>query len=439
MNFTLEKSATAFAEAKRYIPGGVNSPVRSFRGVGGTPPFIAKAAGSRIYDIDGHSYIDYVGSWGPMILGHAHPEVTHELTDALTRGTSYGAPTLLETELARMITEAVPSMELVRFVNSGTEATMSVLRLARAFTKRNKIIKFAGCYHGHHDSLLVKAGSGATTLGVPDSPGVPESIAGNTITVEYNDAAGLAAVFEKQGEDIAAVIIEPVPGNMGLVLPRPGYLKQVREITEKYGALLIFDEVMSGFRVAYGGAQELYNITPDLTCLGKVIGGGLPVGAYGGRQDIMELIAPAGPVYQAGTLSGNPLAMTAGLATLRLLSHTEGFYEQVTKTTAALCTGIQAQAQKQGFDFQFHQVGTMFGLFFTDKPVYDYASAKQSDVDAFNIYFHAMLEQGVYLAPSQFEASFMSGVHSQADIDATIAASGNAFAKVAQYYSQRRA
>lgn len=439
MKFTLEKSAVAFAEAKRYIPGGVNSPVRSFRGVGGTPPFIAKAVGSRIYDIDGNSYIDYVGSWGPMILGHAHPEVTHELTDALARGTSYGAPTLLETELARLITEAVPSMELVRFVNSGTEATMSVLRLARAFTKRNKIIKFAGCYHGHHDSLLVKAGSGATTLGVPDSPGVPESIAGNTITVEYNDAAGLASIFEQQGEDIAAVIIEPVPGNMGLVLPRPGYLKQVREITEKYGALLIFDEVMSGFRVAYGGAQEVYNITPDLTCLGKVIGGGLPVGAYGGRQDIMELIAPAGPVYQAGTLSGNPLAMTAGLATLRLLSHTEGFYEQVTKTTAALCAGIQAQAQKQGFNFQFHQAGTMFGLFFTDKPVYDYDSAKQSDVAAFNIYFHSMLEQGVYLAPSQFEASFMSGVHTQADIEATIAASGNAFATVAQYYCQQKA
>lgn len=436
MNFTLEKSTAAFAEAKQYIPGGVNSPVRSFRGVGGTPPFIAKAAGSRIYDIDGNSYIDYVGSWGPMILGHAHPEVTHELTEALTRGTSYGAPTLLETELARLISEAVPSMELVRFVNSGTEATMSVLRLARAFTKRNKIVKFAGCYHGHHDSLLVKAGSGATTLGVPDSPGVPATIAGNTLTVEYNDAAGLTAIFEQYGEDIAAVIIEPVPGNMGLVLPRDGYLQQVRAITEEYGALLIFDEVMSGFRVAYGGAQEVYNITPDLTCLGKVIGGGLPVGAYGGRRDIMELIAPAGPVYQAGTLSGNPLAMTAGLATLRILSHTERFYEQVTAMTAALCAGIKLQAEKHGFNFQFHQAGTMFGLFFSDKPVYDYVSAKQSDVAAFNIFFHAMLEQGVYLAPSQFEAAFMSGAHTQADIDATIAASGNAFAKVAQYYQR---
>lgn len=434
MAFSLDKSATAFAEAKQYIPGGVNSPVRSFRGVGGTPPFIAKAAGSRIYDIDGNSYIDYVGSWGPMILGHAHPEVTSELTDALTRGTSYGAPTLLETELARLITEAVPSIEMVRFVNSGTEATMSVLRLARAFTKRNKIIKFVGCYHGHHDSLLVKAGSGAATFGVPDSPGVPETIAGNTITVDYNDAKGLAAAFEKNGADIAAVIIEPVPGNMGLVLPRPGYLEKVRAITEQYGALLIFDEVMSGFRVAYGGAQEEYNITPDLTCLGKVIGGGLPVGAYGGRRDIMELISPAGPVYQAGTLSGNPLAMTAGIATLRLVSQTENFYNKVIAMTAALCDGIRTQAQKHGFNLQFHQAGTMFGLFFSDKPVYDYNSAKLSDITAFNIYFHAMLEQGVYLAPSQFEASFMSGAHTQADIDATIAASGNAFAKVAEYY-----
>ncbi|HWR41645.1 glutamate-1-semialdehyde 2,1-aminomutase [Sporomusa sp.] len=438
MAFKLDKSAKAFAEAKQYIPGGVNSPVRSFRGVGGTPPFIAKAAGSRIYDIDGNAYIDYVGSWGPMILGHAHPEVISELKDALERGTSYGAPTLLETELARLITEAVPSMELVRFVNSGTEATMSALRLARAYTKRNKIVKFAGCYHGHHDSLLVKAGSGATTLGVPDSPGVPESIAGNTLTVDYNDAKGLTELFEKHGEDIAAVIIEPVPGNMGMVLPRPGYLEKVRALTEGYGALLIFDEVMSGFRVAYGGAQEVYNITPDITCLGKVIGGGLPVGAYGGRRDIMEQIAPAGPVYQAGTLSGNPLAMTAGLATLRLLSETPDFYEKVTTMTAALCAGVQAQAQAFGFNFQFHQAGSMFGLFFNDKPVYDYDSAKRSDVAAFNVFFHSMLEQGVYLAPSQFEAAFMSGAHTHADIGATIAASGNAFAKVAEYYRQHK-
>ena len=438
MPFRLAKSAAAFAEAKRYIPGGVNSPVRSFRGVGGIPPFIAKAAGSRIYDIDGNSYIDYVGSWGPMILGHAHPEVLSELQEALERGTSYGAPTLLETELARLITEAMPAIELVRFVNSGTEATMSALRLARAYTNRSKIVKFAGCYHGHHDSLLVKAGSGALTLGVPDSPGVPATIAGNTLTVEYNDAKELAAVFARHGEDIAAVIIEPVPGNMGLVLPRPGYLEKVRAITEQYGALLIFDEVMSGFRVAYGGAQEIYKITPDLTCLGKVIGGGLPVGAYGGRRDIMEMIAPAGPVYQAGTLSGNPLAMAAGLATLRLLTQTENFYERVTTMTAALCAGVQAQSIAYGFDFQFHQAGTMFGVFFSDKTVYDYNSAKQSDVAAFNIYFHAMLEQGIYLAPSQYEAAFMSGAHTHADIGATIAASGHAFAKVAEYYRQQK-
>lgn len=437
MVFSLIKSATAFAEAKKYIPGGVNSPVRSFRGVGGTPPFIAKAAGSRIFDIDGNSYIDYVGSWGPMILGHAHPEVIDELQEALQRGTSYGAPTLVETELARLITEAVPSMELVRFVNSGTEATMSVLRLARAYTNRNKIVKFAGCYHGHNDSLLVKAGSGALTLGVPDSPGVPASITGNTVTAQYNDAEGLARLFKQYGEDIAAVIIEPVPGNMGLVLPQPGYLEKVRAITEEYGALLIFDEVMSGFRVAYGGAQEAYNITPDITCLGKVIGGGLPVGAYGGRRDIMELIAPAGPVYQAGTLSGNPLAMTAGLATLRLLTENAGFYRELITMTGALCAGIRAQAVSYGLNLQFHQAGSMFGLFFSDKPVYDYDSAKQSDVAAFNIFFHAMLERGVYLAPSQFEAGFMSNAHTQADINTTIAASGHAFAKVAEYYWQQ--
>ncbi|TWH45963.1 glutamate-1-semialdehyde 2,1-aminomutase [Sporomusa sp. KB1] len=437
MTFTLNKAETAFAEAKRYIPGGVNSPVRSFRGVGGTPPFIARANGSHIFDIDGNEYIDYVGSWGPMILGHAHPEVTAELRVALERGTSYGAPTLLETELARLITEAIPSMDLVRFVNSGTEATMSVLRVARAYTKRSKIVKFTGCYHGHHDSLLVKAGSGATTLGVPDSPGVPESIAGNTITVDYNDVQGLSNLFEQQGEEIAAVIIEPVPGNMGLVLPKPGYLDKVRAITEQYGALLIFDEVMSGFRVAYGGAQELYNITPDLTCLGKVIGGGLPVGAYGGRRDIMELIAPAGPVYQAGTLSGNPLAMTAGLATLQIVTQDADFYEKITAKTAALCAGIQAKAKEFGFAYQFHQAGSMFGLFFSEQSVYDYASAKCSDIAAFTVYFHAMLEQGIYFAPSQFEASFMSAAHTQEDINATIYACGNAFKRVAEYVSKQ--
>lgn len=434
MAFNLEKSTQAFAEAKQYIPGGVNSPVRSFRGVGGTPPFIARAAGSYIYDIDGNRYIDYIGSWGPMILGHAHPVVTQALTEAIARGTSYGAPTLLETELAMLVKQAVPSMELVRMVNSGTEATMSVLRLARAYTKRSKILKFVGCYHGHHDSLLIKAGSGAATLGVPDSPGVPEAVASGTITVAYNDIEELTQVFNTYGEDIAAVIIEPVAGNMGMVLPRAGYLAKVREITQQCGALLIFDEVMTGFRVAYGGAQSIYGIKPDLTCLGKIIGGGLPVGAYGGRRDIMELISPAGPVYQAGTLSGNPLAMTAGITTLNILSKTTDMYEKLAQKTVALCTGIRTQGEKFGFKLQYHQLGAMFGMFFTGEPVYDYNSAKKSDIGAFNTFFHAMLEQGIYLAPSQFEAGFMSAAHSEEDIAATIAASAYAFGKVAEYY-----
>lgn len=437
MLFNLDKSAAAFEEAKRYIPGGVNSPVRSFRGVGGTPPFIARAQGSKLYDIDGNEYIDYVGSWGPMILGHTHPAVTEALREALYHGTSYGAPTMLETELAKLVCQAVPSIELVRMVNSGTEATMSVLRLARAFTKRSKIVKFAGCYHGHHDSLLVKAGSGATTLGVPDSPGVTQSVASGTITVNYNDADALAQVFSQDGEDIAAVIIEPVPGNMGLVLPREGYLQKLREITEKYGALLIFDEVMSGFRAAYGGAQSVYGIKPDLTCLGKVIGGGLPVGAYGGRRDIMEHISPAGPVYQAGTLSGNPLAMTAGLTTLKILAAMPDAYDKLTRKIAVLSAGIRAQAEKFGLTLQYHQIGSMFGIFFSDEPVYDYDSARHADTRAFGVFFHAMLEQGIYLAPSQFETSFMSTVHSDADIAATIAASAKAFAKVAEYYQEK--
>jgi len=434
MTFNLHKSTQAFEEAKQYIPGGVNSPVRSFRGVQGTPPFIERAAGSYLYDIDGNQYIDYIGSWGPMILGHAHPDVVQALTAAVSKGTSYGAPTLLETELAKLVNQAVPSMELVRMVNSGTEATMSVLRLARAYTKRSKIVKFAGCYHGHHDSLLIKAGSGAATLGVPDSPGVPESIASGTITVAYNNSEELAQVFKDYGSEIAAVIIEPVAGNMGMVLPQEGYLAKVREITEQYGALLVFDEVMTGFRVAYGGAQSVFGIKPDLTCLGKIIGGGLPVGAYGGRRDIMELISPAGPVYQAGTLSGNPLAMTAGITTLKLLANTPDFYEQLAQKTMMLCAGIRRQGEKFGFDLQYHQLGAMFGMFFANQPVYDYDSAKQSDIGAFNTFFHAMLKQGVYLAPSQFEAGFMSVAHSEEDIAATITASGYAFGKVAEYY-----
>ncbi|WP_378957130.1 glutamate-1-semialdehyde 2,1-aminomutase [Pelosinus sp. sgz500959] len=433
MTLNLDKSTQAFNEAKQYIPGGVNSPVRSFRGVGGTPPFIASASGSYLFDIDGNQYIDYIGSWGPMILGHAHPTVIAALTEAIGRGTSYGAPTTLETELSKLVNQAVPSMELVRMVNSGTEATMSVLRLARAYTKRSKIVKFAGCYHGHHDSLLIKAGSGAATLGVPDSPGVPESIASGTITVAYNDIEGLTQIFKEYGEDIAAVIIEPVAGNMGMVLPKEGYLAKVREVTQQYGALLVFDEVMTGFRVAYGGAQSIYGIKPDLTCLGKIIGGGLPVGAYGGRRDIMEMISPAGPVYQAGTLSGNPLAMTAGITTLKLLMETPDLYEKLAQKVTALCDGIRAQAEKFGFELQYHQLGAMFGMFFSDEPVYDYDSAKKSDIGAFNIFFHAMLEKGVYLAPAQFEAGFISAAHSDEDIAATIAASAYAFGKVAEY------
>lgn len=438
MTFNLDKSTEAFNEAKQYIPGGVNSPVRSFRGVGGTPPFIASASGSYLYDIDGNKYIDYIGSWGPMILGHAHPTVTAALTEAISRGTSYGAPTTLETQLAKMVNEAVPSMELVRMVNSGTEATMSVLRLARAYTKRNKIVKFTGCYHGHHDSLLIKAGSGAATLGVPDSPGVPEAIASGTITVDYNDIEGLAQVFIEHGGDIAAVIIEPVAGNMGMVLPKEGYLAKVQEITQQYGALLVFDEVMTGFRVAYGGAQSVYSIKPDLTCLGKIIGGGLPVGAYGGRRDIMEMISPAGPVYQAGTLSGNPLAMTAGITTLKILLETPNLYEKLAQKVTQLCAGIRAEGEKFGFKLQYHQLGAMFGMFFSDQPVYDYDSAKQSDIGAFNVFFHAMLEQGVYLAPAQFEAGFISAAHSDEDIAATIAASAYAFGKVAEYYKETK-
>ena len=438
MAFNLDKSTQAFNEAKQYIPGGVNSPVRSFRGVGGTPPFIASAAGSYMYDIDGNKYIDYVGSWGPMILGHAHPAVVAALTKAVARGTSYGAPTLLETELAKLVNQAVPSMELVRMVNSGTEATMSVLRLARAYTKRNKIVKFIGCYHGHHDSLLVKAGSGAATLDVPDSPGVPAATAAGTISVNYNDIDELAEVFRQHGDDIAAVIIEAVVGNMGMVLPKDGYLAKVREITEEYGTLLIFDEVMTGFRVAYGGAQSVYGIKPDLTCLGKIIGGGLPVGAYGGRRDIMEMISPAGPVYQAGTLSGNPLAMTAGITTLTLLAQSPNLYEELAQKTTTLCAGIRDQGEKFGFKLQYHQLGAMFGMFFSDQPVYDYESAKKSDIGAFNTFFHSMLEQGVYLGPSQFEAAFMSAAHSEEDIAATIKASAYAFGKVAAYYKSKK-
>lgn len=431
----LTKSAAAFREAKTLMPGGVNSPVRSYRSVDCDPPFIARAEGSRIYDIDGNEYIDYVGSWGPMIVGHAHPKVVKALQEAVTRGTSYGAPTLAESELAKLVRQVYPSMELLRMVNSGTEATMSALRLARGFTRRDKIVKFIGCYHGHSDGLLVKAGSGLATFGVPDSPGVPKNVAADTITVPYNDSDAIAAVMTEHGQEIAAVIVEPVAGNMGLVLPESGYLEKLRQLTTESGALLIFDEVMCGFRASLGGAQAAYGVTPDLTCLGKIIGGGLPVAAYGGRRDIMSFISPAGPVYQAGTLSGNPLAMTAGLATLQILTAepTRGepdYSRRLTLQTKKLVLGWEQQAKKADVPVQVHQAGSMFGLFFNAHHVRDYATSAASDQEAFKVWFRAMLEQGIYLAPSQFETIFLSGAHTDADIDTTLAASEKAFAAV---------
>ena len=431
----LTKSAAAFREAKTLMPGGVNSPVRSYRSVDCDPPFIARAEGSRIYDIDGNEYIDYVGSWGPMIVGHAHPKVVKALQEAVTRGTSYGAPTLAESELAKLVQQVYPSMELLRMVNSGTEATMSALRLARGFTRRDKIVKFIGCYHGHSDGLLVKAGSGLATFGVPDSPGVPKNVAADTITVPYNDSDAIAAVMTEHGQEIAAVIVEPVAGNMGLVLPESGYLEKLRQLTTESGALLIFDEVMCGFRASLGGAQAAYGVTPDLTCLGKIIGGGLPVAAYGGRRDIMSFISPAGPVYQAGTLSGNPLAMTAGLATLQILTAepTRGepdYSRRLTLQTKKLVLGWEQQAKKADVPVQVHQAGSMFGLFFNAHHVRDYATSAASDQEAFKVWFRAMLEQGIYLAPSQFETIFLSGAHTDADIETTLAASEKAFAAV---------
>jgi glutamate-1-semialdehyde 2,1-aminomutase len=415
------KSASAFEEAKKYIPGGVNSPVRAFKSVGQTPLFMERGEGSRIFDIDGRSYIDYVGSWGPLILGHAHPDVLKSVLDTAVKGTSFGAPTLLETEMAKMVVERVPSLDMVRMVNSGTEATMSALRLARGFTSRDKILKFEGSYHGHADALLIKAGSGVATLGLPDSPGVPASVAANTITVPYNHLDAVQLVFEKFGEDIAAVIVEPVAGNMGVVPPVPGFLQGLRELTKQYGSLLIFDEVMTGFRVHKHCAQGLYGITPDLTCLGKVIGGGLPVGAYGGRREIMEMIAPAGPIYQAGTLSGNPLAMAAGFTTLKLLDE-PGVYEDLERKSARLEQGFTNNAVELGIASTVNRVGSMICPFFTEQQVIDYESAKTSDTGKFNAYFAQMLDEGVSVAPSQFEGMFVSAAHSDEDIEATIEA-----------------
>ena len=412
---THTKSDALFQKALALIPGGVNSPVRACRSVGCNPPFIARGEGSHIFDADGNEYIDYVGSWGPLLLGHRHPEILAALERALTIGTSFGAPTEQEIELAEAICRAVPSIEMVRLVNSGTEATMSAIRVARGFTGRDLTIKFEGCYHGHVDSLLVKAGSGIATLGIPDTRGVPKAFADTTIALPYNDANAVEAAFKAHPDEIAAVIVEPVVGNMGCVPPQSGYLEALREITTRYGALLIFDEVMTGFRVAFGGAQQRYNIRPDLTTLGKVIGGGLPVGAYGGRRDIMSQVAPAGSIYQAGTLSGNPLAVAAGLAMLRHLEAHPEIYDRLERQGAKL-----AASAPQGVTV--NRVGSMFTFFFTDQPVTNWESAKRSDTAKFGSFWRSMLDQGVYLAPSQFEAAFLSAAHTEADIEKTIAA-----------------
>ena len=415
------RSRKLFEEAKKHIPGGVNSPVRAFRSVGGDPIFIRKAKGSKIFDADGKAYIDYVLSWGPMILGHAHPKVTAALKKAIVNGTSFGAPTELEITLARMVKKAVPSIEMVRMVSSGTEATMSAIRAARGFTGRDKILKFDGCYHGHGDSLLVKAGSGVATFGLPDSPGVPADLAKHTLTVAFNDLAAVNDLCRREGERIACIIVEPVVGNMGCVPPAPGFHEGLRKVCDQYGIILIFDEVMTGFRVAYGGAQQLYKIRPDLTTLGKVIGGGLPVGAYGGKRAIMEKISPLGPIYQAGTLSGNPLAMTAGIETLKLLGK-PGVYKALEKRSAELEAGLRNAAQEAGVPATINRVGSMFTTFFTDRQVTDFSSAKTSDTTRFGNFFRSMLKLGVNLAPSQFEAAFLSLAHSKVDIARTVEA-----------------
>jgi len=421
MTMNINRSIELFRQAQSILPGGVDSPVRAFRAVGGQPIFIDRGIGPYLYDVDGNRYIDYVLSWGPLILGHAHPQVVSSIQQAAEKGTSYGAPSPLEIELGRLVQSFMPEIEMIRFVNSGTEATMSALRLARAFTKRDKIIKFEGCYHGHADLLLVQAGSGVATLGLPDSPGVPPATVQDTLVARFNDLDSVTALFERFPGQIAAVIIEPVAGNMGVVPPRPGFLSGLRDITKAHGALLIFDEVMTGFRVHPGGAQALYDIKPDLTTLGKVIGGGLPVGAYGGRQEIMEMIAPSGPVYQAGTLSGNPLAMAAGIATLNVLQ-TPGTWKQIETAAEKLSQEIRKIAEKASIPIQGNQVGTMFSIFFTETPVDDWTTAKTSDTNRFAKYFQGMLQRGVYLAPSQFEAGFVSIMHDEAVLNVTLEA-----------------
>ena len=425
------KSEKLFQQAQALIPGGVNSPVRAFRSVGGTPRFIERGEGACIWDADGNRYVDYVLSWGPLALGHAHPAVVKALQEAVTRGTSYGAPTELESQLAQLVIDLVPSVEMIRFVNSGTEATMSALRLARAYTGREKIIKFAGCYHGHADMLLVQAGSGVATLGLPDSPGVPESTAAQTLTAPFNDLESVRQLFTENPGRIAAVIVEPIAANMGFVLPQDGFLLGLQELCRENGALFILDEVMTGFRVAPGGAQQRWNLDPDLTCLGKVIGGGLPVGAYAGKREIMQMVAPAGPMYQAGTLSGNPLAMTAGLVTIWTLIE-PGMFERVEQQTEKLARGIEAAAQAAGIPIQVGNCGTMFGFYFLREAgvtISNYAEAKQhADTARYGKFFHAMLDAGVYLAPSQFEAAFVSSAHGDAEIDETLAAVERVFA-----------
>ena len=426
----MTNSANLFEQAKQTIPGGVNSPVRAFNGVGGTPVFFERAEGALTYDVEGKEYIDYVGSWGPMILGHNHPAIKSAVMAAVEKGLSFGAPTAVEVEMANKVTEFLPSVEKVRMVNSGTEATMSAIRLARGYTGRNKLLKFEGCYHGHADSLLVKAGSGLLTMGVPSSPGIPADVAQHTVTAEFNNLESVRALFEQNKDDIACVIVEPIAGNMNCIPPKQGFLEGLRDICDEFGAVLIFDEVMTGFRVAKGSAQGLFGITPDLTTLGKVIGGGMPVGAFGGKKAIMDHLAPDGPVYQAGTLSGNPVAMAAGLAALTELEK-DGFYEDLTAKTTYLLEGIQAQADKNGVALTTSQVGGMFGLFFTDADkVESFAEVQKCDGAKFNKFFHLCLDKGVYLAPSSYEAGFVSAAHTTEQLDQTIAAIGEAFSEL---------
>lgn len=426
----MSQSETLFDRAQKVIPGGVNSPVRAFKGVGGTPLFIARAEQAYLFDADGKRYIDYVGSWGPMIAGHSNPEIIAAVQEAIGRGLSYGAPTAIEVDMAERIGEIMPSIEMVRMVNSGTEATMSAIRLARGYTGRDNIVKFEGGYHGHGDSLLVKAGSGALTFGEPNSPGVPADLAKHTLTLDYNNSEQVRELFAAQGDSIACIIVEPVSGNMNCIPPVPGFLETLSEVCDEHGALLIFDEVMTGFRVAFGGAQEVYNIKPDLTTLGKIIGGGMPVGAFGGRRDVMERLAPTGPIYQAGTLSGNPIAMTAGLKTLEIISR-DGFYEDLERKSARMVEGMLEVAKANNIALSSNRVGAMFGLFFTEEPkVTNYQQVTACNIDRFNRFFHGMLDHGVNLAPSAYEAGFVSAAHTDQDIDETLEAANKVFANL---------